>query len=331
MRSRHAPIDSPNAHRAVHARTARRRYHRRVADTDDLNWDDLRFFLAAARHKTLAGAARAMRVEHTTIGRRLSALEKTIGGAVVLRGPDGLTLTALGERLVPPVEEVERAVLAARDAALGKKTRVRLAVPTGFTRLFSTAIARFAKAHPEIELEILSGSRPVDLTRGEADVAVRSGPLAGDDLVARRLCDGGFAAYASRAYRERHPGPIDPDDLTGHELVAFDTTFAAMPAAKWIEERANKATIVLRSREVVEMCSAAVSGVGIAVLPCLFGDAEPSLERIAPDLVATRELSLVYRREARLSANVQAVIRFATEVVLENATLIAGRAPSRRR
>lgn len=292
---------------------------------ENLDWNDLRYFLAAAKEKTLAGAARSLGVEHSTVGRRLATLEKALGGALFVRGPEGLRPTPLAERLTPFVDEVERSVRAVHDAAFARKTRIRLAAPTGFTRVFLPAIQRLASDHPEVELEIASGSRPADLLKGEADIAIRSGPVVGDALIARRLCESGFAAYVSGTYRTRHPGPIDPDDLAGHELIGFDSSLTTMPAARWIEERATRATIVMRSRELVEMCSAAVNGVGIAVLPCVLGDAEPNLERVTPDVVATRPLSLVYRRDARLSSSLQAVIQFVTEVILENAERIGCR------
>src|SRR5688500_9079270 len=101
----------------------------------ELNWDDLRYFLGAVRAGTLAGASRAMAVEHTTIGRRLSSLEETLGAALVLRGPEGLKLTPLGEAAVPLVEQVEQAVAAVRDLVSARGARVRLAVPSGFTTL----------------------------------------------------------------------------------------------------------------------------------------------------------------------------------------------------
>lgn len=85
-----------------------------MAGDDDLNWNDLRFFLRAAQAGTLAGAARAMEVDHSTIGRRLSALERSLGVPLVIRAADGLHLTPLGENLVPLVEQVERAVLVCR-------------------------------------------------------------------------------------------------------------------------------------------------------------------------------------------------------------------------
>ena len=295
-----------------------------VAKVERLDWDDLRYFLAAVKAGTLAGAARATGVEHTTIGRRLSALERSLGGPLVLRGPDGLRLTPLGETIAPLVEEVERAVLAVCERIESQAPRVRLAVPSGFAALFTSALPRLRRDHPDLSLELLGGARPADLAKGEADLAIRSGPVDDPELVVRAVGEAGWSLYASEAYLARRPGPVDPDDLTGHEVIGFDPSLAGVPAARWIEERAAKATIALRSREMTDMLAAAASGAGLAALPCMLGDAEPGLRRLVPDLIATRTLSLVYRREARLSAEIRAVIRFAVDVMREHADRIRG-------
>jgi DNA-binding transcriptional LysR family regulator len=300
-----------------------------MSPADDLDWDDLRYFLRAVQAKTLAGAARAMRVEHTTIGRRLSALERTLGAPLVLRGPDGLRLTRLGEKVAPLVEEAERSVLAIRNLVASEKARVRLAVPSGFTKYFTTGIAQLCRDHPGLLLEIVSGARPVDLKKGEADLAIRSGPVVDKDLIVRKLGETGFSLYAAETYLARRPAPLDPNDLTGHDLIGYDASLAGVPAAKWLEERAAKSTIVLRSREMSDMLAATLGGVGIAVLPCSLGDPEPTLRRLTPELVATRSLALVYRSETRLSKDVRAVIRFAVEVMRENADEIGGMRPRR--
>lgn len=297
---------------------------RPMTDADQLDWDDLRYFLRAAEARSLAGAARALRVEHTTIGRRLSALERALGAPLVLRRPDGLSLTALGESVLPLVEGVERAVLALREHVTSRRARVRLAVPSGFTQYFTEGIAELCKEHPGLALEIVSGARPVDLKKGEADLAIRSGPIADASLIVRKLFDSGWSLYAAESYLARRPAPRDPDDLTGHDVIGFDASLAATPAAKWMEEHALKATIVLRSREMTDMLTAAKSGVGLAVLPCSLGDEEPALRRLTSEVVATRSISLVYPREARLRPELRIVVRFVLDVMSKHADRFAG-------
>jgi len=299
-----------------------------MATADELDWDDLRYFLSAARKKTLAGAARSLGVEHTTIGRRLSALERRLGAVLFHRGPEGLTLTELGQQIAPLVEDVERTVVRVRELVATRAARVRLAVPSGFTPLFASRLAELAREHPGLSLEIVSGSALVDLGRQQADLAIRSGAITDHALVVRKLCESGFSLYASPAYLARHPGRFDPEDLTGHELIGYDPSLAALPAATWLEQRAASATVVLRSREMTDMLAAASSGAGLAVLPCMLADPDPTLCRLTPGIVASRTLSLVYRREERLSEHVRAVARFVVSVVAAHAERIRGVTPA---
>ena len=295
-----------------------------MAAPGDDDWDDLRYFLRAARTKSLAAAARALRVEHSTVGRRITALEARLGVALVSRGAGGLRLTPLGEKILPVVEAVERAVHSVGELVATERARVKLAVPSGFARIFSSALADLHRAHPKISLELVSGARPVDLAAGEADLAIRVRAIVSGDLVARKLCLSGWSLYASDAYLARHPGPFDPDVLAGHEVIGFDPAIAKSPGARWLEARAARVTIPMRSREMTDIVAAAASGVGIAVVPCLAGDAEPGIRRLTPEVVTTNELSLVYRREARVSPSVRAVARFVVDTVRKNNALILG-------
>lgn len=126
-----------------------------------------------------------MKVEHTTIGSRLSTLEETLGAPLVLRGPKGLRLTPLGDAVVPLVEQVEQAVAAVRELASARRARVRLAVPSGWTTLFTSRVASLQAGHPKLSLEFVSGAHPADLKKGEADLAVRVGTIADKELIAR--------------------------------------------------------------------------------------------------------------------------------------------------
>jgi DNA-binding transcriptional LysR family regulator len=292
----------------------------------DLDWDDLRFFLEAARARTLAGAAQALGVEHAVTEQRLTTLERELGGPLVLRGPDALQLTPLGERVLPLVESIERTVSALRQAGSSGSERVRLAVPSGFSPLFVERLDALRALAPEVVLELVSGAGVGDLDRSEADLAVRSAQDDHDELISRRLCTSGWSLYAAPAYLGRRTAPEDLDDLSGHDLIGYDVSLALSPAARWVEARAGQARVVVRSRELTDMLAAARSGAGLALLPCVLADAERGLVRLTPRVLATRMLSLVYRREMRQSAAVTAVIQFVIDVMREGAARIAGEA-----
>jgi DNA-binding transcriptional LysR family regulator len=291
---------------------------------DELDWNDLRYFLRAAELGSLAAAARSLGVEHTTVGRRLSALERALGAPLVVRGPEGLRLTPVGQKLLPLVAEVARGIEQARALVASEKSRVRLAMPSGFSRLFAPELGRLQQQHPGLSLELLSGARPVDLALGEADLALRGGTIVGKDLISRKLGSSGWALYASPAYLGKAPQGVDLEDLSGHDLIGFDPSLADGPAAKWLAERTGSAQIVMRGREMVDMLAAAQSGVGLVLLPCFLGDADTELVRLSRGVVASHGLSLVYRREARISKEVRAVIRFVAEVIEKHASALSG-------
>jgi DNA-binding transcriptional LysR family regulator len=241
-----------------------------------------------------------------------------------LRGPDGLRLTPLALAILPHVEQLARLVDTVQSLAAQQETRVRLAVPSGFGGLFAAGVVALREQHPGLMIELVSGSRASDLQKGEADLAIRSGVNSDGELVARKLCDLGWAMYASSAYLVRR-GPVrDLDDLRGHDVVGFDEALRAVPPARWLVQRCAHASVVLRSREMTDMLAAGVGGAGLVVLPCMLGDREPLLQRLTHDVIATSKLSLVYRREARVSEPVRVVARFVVETMNEHALRIGG-------
>lgn len=168
---------------------------------ETLDWNDLRYFLAAARAGTLAGAARLLGVKHPTVGRRLDALERAIGAALVIRTETGIRLTPLGETLVGHAEQVERSVEELKGRAAAQTATVRIAVPTGFASFFTAhlpqLLAELRSKHPHTSLDFLSSLQPVDLARGEAELALRIGPIADETLVAQKVGEIGWSLYAS--------------------------------------------------------------------------------------------------------------------------------------
>jgi DNA-binding transcriptional LysR family regulator len=294
-----------------------------VASISEIDWESVHYFLRAAESRSLSRAARSLRVQHTTVGRRLSSLERAIGAPLVERSAAGLELTPLGRRVVELAGEMAALVQAIAELAAVERTNVRLVVPTGFTALVTPHLEALRREQPQVSLDIVSGARRVDLRKGEADLAIRVGPIEDEALVARKLGEVASALYASRAYLERAGAP-DPNDLAGHAVIGFHRSLSQMPAAQWLAVRSAKATIVLRSREAVDMLAAAQSGAGLAVLPCLLGDADPSLVRLTREPVASRRVSLVYRREARLSPEVRSVSSFIVGIMQEQAPKLRG-------
>jgi DNA-binding transcriptional LysR family regulator len=298
-----------------------------VADPDpQLDWDDLRVFLAAARAGSLAAAARAQGVEHSTISRRLKSLEESLGVALFTRGADGLALTPVGAQVVPLLEEMDRLAQAVRELTVTRRTRVRIATPNGFSRIIGPKLVAFHARFPGLVLEVTSGSRKVDLKRGDADLAIRLGSSDDDELVARKVGEVGWSLYAAPSYLAAHPGPADPRHLAGHDVLGYEANLAAMPAARWLNAHAGGANIIMRSGEANDLLDACAAGLGIAMLPCGLAATEPGLVRLTPEILESTRLSLVYRKEILVAEHIQLVLAFLTEVMTEYADQLAGRA-----
>jgi DNA-binding transcriptional LysR family regulator len=195
-------------------------------------------------------------------------------------------------------------------------------------KLVAADLERLGEERPDLSIELISGVRAVDLEAGQADLAVRSGAITDKQLIVRAIGDAGFSLYASDAYLARHPQSFDSKDLRGHAVIGYASSVAALPPASWIEAHAAGATIVLRNREIADMVDAAMSGIGIALLPCMLGDLEPSLRRLTPEVIAKSRFSLVYPREARRSEALRTVVRWLLRSLERHAVLIRGE-PSR--
>lgn len=212
------------------------------------------------------------------------------------------------------------------EAATADSVRVRLAVPSGLTALITQHLERLRRDHADAWLELLSGSRPVNLKKDEAELALRLGPVADEDLVAQKMAEAGWSLYAAEAYLANHPAPSDPRQLSGHETIGYDPRLAQVPGAKWLEAHAAHANVVLRRREMSDMVAAATTVLGLVVLPCVLGETTPVLRRLTDESLGTQALSLVYRPQMLRVVPVRNVINFVAAVLREHAGLISGTA-----
>ena len=262
------------------------------------DWDDLKHLLAVARHGSTLAAGRALGVDQSTVQRRLAELERRIGQALVRRQPNGYRLTEFGMALLPHAERIEQAVIAFEQhiatatADVAGVIRVTCPEPIVFRITQSTLLERFRALHPALQVQFVMSDKYVDLLKGEADVALRSGDTDDGELVGRKIGDSIWAIYASQAYIERHGRPQRLEDLAQHALVGFDETMAKHRIAAWLHRVAPNATVAARSNSVLGLVYSAKAGIGVAPLPIALGDAEPDLVRVIEPVA---ELSRIWR------------------------------------
>ncbi len=257
-----------------------------------VNWNDLPTFLAIVDSGTLAGAARALRVNHSTVFRRLNALEDALGTRLFDRLPDGYVPTASGERLAvlarradDTFRQIERE-LAGRDLEPSGVVRVT-AAPNIARTIVAEAVARLRVTHPLIEVVVLAGDTDYDLGRREADIAVRATTSPPKQLVGRKVADLYWSVCRAAGDEAASPAaghdPTHVDQLRGLSLVGAEGNLRRVSAFQWLERNYSEA-IVARAGDLSTMAALARVGVGYVLLPS--DQPERGIERVLriPDL-----------------------------------------------
>lgn len=286
-----------------------------------LNWDDFRIFLSVHRAGGLVGAARRLGVDHTTVARRLSALEASLGAQLVDRSPRGARLTEAGRALLEHAERIEGEALAA-GAEVGAiraevAGAVRLATPEAFgTWLVAPNVRRLREAHPALQIELVPEARRVSLTKREADLAVTLARPPQGRLVARKLADYRLGLYAARSYLEAEGQVDDLRDLPGRPLVWYIDELIDVPELRFFDEVAAGAKTVFRSSSIAAQQAAVASGLGFGLLHAFAADPDPRLVRVLQDRVdVERSYWLVMHPEERALPRIRVVVEFLQAVV----------------
>jgi DNA-binding transcriptional LysR family regulator len=296
--------------------------HGNAQDGSMLAWDDLRIFLAVHRARSHAGAARTLRTASTTVGRRLAAIEAAIGARLFTRTPEGLAPSGAAQMLLPHAERVEAEVLEAERALSGADARptgsVRVTTGDGFAALVvAPALPAFLAAHPGLTVEIRAEARALDLTRGEADVAVRLFRPRERSLVARRLGLERYGLFAAPTYLAHRGTPRHARDLGRHDLILYDRDLDRMRTQAWVRQTAAGARIAVRASTTTTMHAACAAGAGIALLTVSTVRGDPAFSPVLPMLrPPANEIWAVTHPDLRSTARVAAVLRWLEELVL---------------
>ena len=284
-----------------------------------MDWDNLRFFLELARSGTLVGAARRLAVDHTTVARRIQALEKQVGTALFSREADGHRLTEAGRRLQPQVEAMENAFLAVESAAPGSQEGLSGLVRIGATEGFGTIVlapklALFAQQHPRLVIDLLAMPRLVHLSRREADIVISLERPARGPVVVTKLTDYVLHLYASKDYLARRGAIRTREDLRGHTFISYVDDLLFSKELQYLDELYKPDSFALRSTSILAQHQAALAGAGIAVLPAFIAGRDKSLRPLLPaEASFTRTFWMSVPAETRHLARMKAVWDFLRE------------------
>jgi DNA-binding transcriptional LysR family regulator len=293
------------------------------------DWNDLRVLLALGRAGSVAGAARLLGVDTSTVSRRLAAAEAAFGAVLIVRGGREFSLTAEGIAAFAAAEAMESSLNLAqaeiRSARKAVEGVVRIACPPvaiGYLAGFPEAVAA---AHPGLGVELLSGRTPVDLGRGEADLSIRAARQTDLDLVVAHTFDLGAAAYAAVSYLDARGRPATPADVAGHRLVRYAEPFLRLAAFAWIEQFAEPGSSTVRVDNIDLAHRLIAGGSGIGVLYCVAGDADARIERVFDDPIDQTPINIVYHPSMRGSARLRSVLDLLVRFHRDHARQLRGR------
>jgi DNA-binding transcriptional LysR family regulator len=291
-----------------------------------VNWDDIKVVLAMVRHGTVRACAEVLGMSHSTVARRIIALEKQIGVRLFDRTPTGYQLTAVGQEISAAAQNMEREVLALERRVVGRDQKltghVRIATSDFLaTHLLIPSLPVYARQYPGINIEVVTAYTAHDLDRREADIALRVTAKPPPHLVGRRLGFVAFAPFASRDYLRQHDLQSDGLRWIGYERKPA----GGIPA--WVQDTAYPRLQTWGVFEsLLSQLAAARAGVGIGMLPCLIGDTDAALMRLeTTDKSPVLPLWLLTHRDVRTTARLRTLMQFIAKVVEAQKDLLEGR------
>ena len=285
-----------------------------------INWDNLRFVLIVAKKGSIAAAARELDVNRTTVLRRIDVFQQDLGCRIFERGKSGYVLTLEAEKIIDAAQEVESTIFNIQRQIEGRELKLEgaLRVTTTDTLMVSKIgphLASFHRKHPHILVTVSMSNNVMDLTRRDADIAIRptKGPEA--PLVGRQVSSIYIRAYASRDYLESFPEL----DWRSHHWVGFAPSLMSTMPGKWLEARIPHDAICLRSDSFVGLKVAAEQGMGLALLPHYLGESSPLLQVVsAPTEELTTGLWILTHPDLIRSARVDAFMNHFSEALADD-------------
>ena len=283
---------------------------------NSLDWDDLKVFLHAARGGSLGNAAKRMRVDQSTISRRIAHLESTLGLALFERLPSGLRVNEAGDRLLCHAERIESAVIAMReDVQCGGSRmagRVRLATMEGIASLYlAPRFSRLRRQHPDLTLELLTSPQTVSVNRREADLFLSFFQPTGQGMVSERLGCFKLGLYASRDYLDRNGTPQAVSELRRHSFVTYIDDLIQLDSVRWLDDIIKKPTVSFHSNSMIAQMNAAAGDLGLVLLPSFAAEGRDDLVPVLHDRISTtRELWINVHSDLQFVPRIRAVSSF---------------------
>ena len=284
------------------------------------DWNDLVFFLELARQGRLAPAARRLRVDHTTVSRRIAELEKDLAVKLFDRNRDGFVLTERGHRLFDIAERIEQDA-ASVEPAMGADNataagRVRVVAMEGIGAFFlAQRFAELAVQQPGITVELVTERHLISLSKREADIFISFVHPSGPRLAVKKLGAFRLALFASRGYLDQRGTPRDRNELASHTFVDYVEDLIAIQPVHWLLEVLEPASVAFRSSSMHAQQQAIAAGTGIGLLPLFSAKSDPRLVPVLADEVKVyRDVFHSVHEDLQFLTRIRTVSRHLTQI-----------------
>lgn len=297
---------------------------------DALDWDNLRYFLELSRGGKLTVAARRLGVDHTTVARRIQALEKSLETQLFLRSAAGYSLTEAGRNLLPQAEAMENAFSGIERARQtpkeGLSGLVRIGVTEGYgAMMLAPQLAELIRRHPNLGIDLLAAPRMLQLSRREADIVITLDRPERGPFIITKLTDYCLRLYAAPDYLASHAPIRSRDDLREHGFVSYIDDLLYSKELLYLDEIGKPSHVPLRSTSILIQQQAAAAGAGIAILPSFAADADPRLQRVLGEEVKfIRTFWMLMPTELKGIARMQATWNFLREMAQASRAVMMG-------
>jgi DNA-binding transcriptional LysR family regulator len=295
-----------------------------------VKWDDLRVFLEVARQGSVHSASKRLKLDHSTVCRRISKLETTLSMKLLDRTQRGILLREEARDLVRHIEKMEVHANSLEDVVTSDHSRdvqtVRIATMEGIaSRYIARRLPLLERTTPNLKLELVSIPQSVDLSRKEADIFLSffNPPTAG--LTNYLIAKFSLYLFCSGKYSAKYGMPRSLKELADHRFISYIDEMVVINAVRWLDDVVTNPNVVFHSNSIIAQCSAAVDGLGIVMLPTFCGSDVPGLVRVLPDETRVeREVWMSVRVEQSHLKRIRAVMQFLTQAFKHDRAFLMG-------
>jgi DNA-binding transcriptional LysR family regulator len=296
-----------------------------------MNWDDMRFFLVLCRSRSFLAAASVLKVTHSTVSRRLSALEASLQTQLFFRTERGCRLTGAGEKLLPYAEQLEATIHLLEEDVYGKNTQlsgsIRIGAPDGFGNCFlAPRLGKFQRMHSALEIELVAVPLYYSLAKREVDILITIRKPKGGHVIARKLPSYKWGLFATKNYLKEHDQIQCLDDLRSHRVIGYIEDLLYDQELNFTNEFLPGIRPQFRSSTIVGQMNSILADNGIGLIPYFMAHSETDMVSVLPEYSISRTFWIQLNPDSKRVARVRATIDFIVDE-MESSKLILSRLP----